>query len=132
MSEHSQTFPNSALNMVPNEDGFSEAQSITLMETTIWEFPASQLHPKMSSVVISTWIKKDVQRGCLAISSGNTKFCALNLVSLGRKGKKETKKETRVSILTTLFLDLKRTNANRVHGRNLLFYILKPITYTLY
>lgn len=118
--------------MVPNEDGFSEAQNITLMETTIWEFPPSQLHPKINPVVISTWIKNGVQRVCLTISSENTEFCALNLVSFGKKGKKETKKETRVNILTNLFLDLKRINADRFHGRNLLFYILKPITYTLY
>ena len=92
MSGHSWTFPTSALNMVPNEDGYSEAQSITLMEISPQQFPAGQLHPKPSPMVTSTWRNRGVQRVCPAISSESTEFSALYLVSLGRKGKKREKK----------------------------------------
>lgn len=93
MSEHPQTFPTSALNTVPHEDGYSEAQSITLMERSPPEFPAGQLHPKPSPTVVSTWRNRGVQKVWPAKSGESTEFSALNLVSLGRKGKKKGEKK---------------------------------------
>lgn len=134
MSEHSWTFPTSALNMVLNEDEYSEAQSITLMEISPWELSRGQLHPKPSPMVMSTWRNRSVLRVCPAIPSESTEFSAFSLVSFGRKGKKrlKKKKENRKNILTTWFLDLKRINANQFRPWHLLFYILKPITYSVY
>lgn len=93
MSEHSWTFPTSALNMVLNEDGYSEAQSITLMEISPWEFSSGQLHPKPSPMVMSTWRNRSVLRVCPAIPSESTELSAFSLVSFGRKGKKRFKKK---------------------------------------
>lgn len=98
-----------------------------------WEFSSGQLHPKSSPMVMSTWRNRSVLRVCPAIPSEGTEFSAFSLVSFGRKeNKKREKKKKTKNILTTWFLDLKRINANQFSPWHLLFYILKPITYSVY
>lgn len=54
-------FPTSALSRVSNEDGYNKVESIMLMEISLWDFPAGQLHPKLSPTVVFTWRNRGVQ-----------------------------------------------------------------------
>lgn len=91
VSERSCTFSTSALNVVPAENGYSRDESIMLFEISPWEFPASQLHPKLS---LSARSNRGVQRACPTIPNESREFSALLLDSLGRK--EEDKEERKI------------------------------------
>lgn len=130
MSEHSWTFPTSVLNRVSNEDGYNKVESIILMEIPLWDFPAGQLHPKLSPLVMFTWRNRDVQSVLQYPGKAQNSLHTICFLWVGKK--QPTNQKPRKSILITWFLDSKRINANQFLLSYLLLDNLKPITYSVY